>query len=116
MARKNIKIINPKFDLAKAECKKALQAGVLGVAQRIEGLAAANAPIDTGALRASIYSESAIESNREERIGEAEEKYPGPGRYRDDGRKPTTRKGEMPLTQEVELNGDLQAKVAVREA
>ena len=113
MARKNIKIINPRFDLAKSECKKALQAGVLGVAQRIEGLAAANAPIDTGALRASIYSESAIESNREERIGEAEEKYPGPGRDRDDGRKPTTRDDEFVPAQLIEVNGELQAKAAV---
>jgi HK97 gp10 family phage protein len=110
---KNIKIVNPKFDLAKSECKKALQKGVLGVAQRIEGLAAANAPIDTGALRASIYSESALESNRDQRISEAEGNYPGPGRSRDDGRSPTTRDDQFSPATAIELNGELQAKVAV---
>lgn len=73
--------------------------GIRKVALAIEGHAAALAPVDTGTLRASIYSETADGSTRDAALGAAGGLQPEGASFE-------------PASVELEITDELQAKVA----
>lgn len=62
---RHVRIVRPRWKEAKEVGHRALAKTVQKVAQAIEGHAAVEAPVDTGNLMASVYSETARDSGRE---------------------------------------------------
>lgn len=76
----DVRLSTPQLDRLRKRLEPELSKAVRAIAFAIEAEAKVRAAVDTGAMRASIYVETVNKSGQQKAHGDAERKYPGPGK------------------------------------